>query len=250
MKVHTGNTIHEKKSKSEILFCPKSLQLYHDPETYDNANVHPVDLGDGEFIPIVFMFIYLGTVLAHDCSDKLDVENRIDKAGNAFGALRDCLFSSTRVTYAAKRLVYNLLILSILLYGSESWCLTETLYRQLRNFHARCVRAMCRVTRRHTRTHRISTADLLTRLGLPSIDTYITRRQLRWAGHVSRMEYSRLPRKMLSGWVRSKRPRGSPRFTYGRALQKTLRKAQINIDTWSTLAQDRAQWRNIMNTRV
>ena len=250
MEVHTGNTIHEKKSKSEILFCPKSLQLYHDPETYDNANVHPVDLGDGEFIPIVFMFIYLGTVLAHDCSDKLDVENRIDKAGNAFGALRDCLFSSTRVTYAAKRLVYNLLILSILLYGSESWCLTETLYRQLRNFHARCVRAMCRVTRRHTRTHRISTADLLTRLGLPSIDTYITRRQLRWAGHVSRMEYSRLPRKMLSGWVRSKRPRGSPRFTYGRALQKTLRKAQINIDTWSTLAQDRAQWRNIMNTRV
>lgn len=250
MEVHTGNTLLDKKSKSEILFCPKPLQLYHDPETHDNADVSPVDLGDGEFIPIVSKFVYLGTVLAHDCSDKIDIENRIDKAGNAFGALRDCLFSSTQVTYAAKCLVYRALILSILLYGSESWCLTEALFRQLRNFHARCVRAMCRVTRRHTRTHRISTADLLMRLGLSSVDTYITRHQLRWAGHVSRMDYRRLPRKMLSGWVRSKRPRGAPHFTYGRALRKSLKKAQIDIATWPTTAQDREQWRNILKTLV
>ena len=100
---------------------------------------------------------------------------------------------------------------------------------------------MCRITRRHARLHRISTADLLARLGLPAIDTCITRRQLRWAGHVSRMEYSRLPRKMLSGWVRSKRPRGCPRFTYGRTLQKSLQKARIDSTTWPILAQNRAQ---------
>ena len=58
------------------------------------------------------------------------------------GALRDCLFSSTMVNYVAKRLAYCALILSILLYGSKSWCLTEALFRQLQNFHARYVRAM------------------------------------------------------------------------------------------------------------
>ena len=31
--------------------------------------------------------------------------------------------------------------------------------------------------------------------GLKSIDTYVTQRQLRWAGHVARMSYDRLPRK-------------------------------------------------------
>ena len=250
MEVHAGNTLSKKKSKSEVLFCPKPLQLYQEPETYDNANITPVNLGEGNFIPIVFMFVYLGTILSHDCTDKLDVENRIDKAGSAFGALRDCLFASTRVNYRAKSLAFTTLILSILLYGSESWCLTEALYRQLRNFHARCVRAMCRITRRHARLHRISTADLLARLGLPAIDTCITRRQLRWAGHVSRMEYSRLPRKMLSGWVRSKRPRGCPRFTYGRTLQKSLQKARIDSTTWPILAQNRAQWRAASNMTV
>ena len=248
MEVHTGNLPAERKSKSEVLFCPKPPQLYVDPETYDNANLQPVDLGDGDIIPIVFQFVYLGSILAHDCSDKLDIENRVDKAGNAFGALRDSIFSSTQLTYATKCVAYRTLILSILLYGSESWCLTEALFRQLRNFHARCVRTMCRVTRRHTRSHRISTADLLDRLGLSTIDTYVTRRQLQWAGHVSRMDFVRLPRKMISAWVRSKRPRGAPRFTYGRSLRKALKKARIDTATWATLAQDRGAWKDTIRT--
>ena len=247
MEVHTGNTRTEKDSKSEVLFCPKPLQLYADPETFDNANLDPIDLGEGIFIPIVFMFVYLGSTLSHDCSDKLDVENRIDKAGQAFGALRKNLFTSTQITLKTKRLAYCILILTVLLYGSESWCLTEALYRQLRNFHARCVRTMCRVTRKHTRTHRISTTQLLNRLELPTIDSFITKRQLRWAGHVSRMDYDRLPRKMLSSWVRSKRPRGAPRLTYGRSLRKALKKANVNTQTWSNVAEDRQEWRNIIN---
>ena len=139
------------------------------------------------------------------------------------------------------------MILSILLYGSECWCLTEKLFRQLRNFHARCVRAMCRVNRMHTREHHISTADLLNRLGLATIDTFITRNQLRWAGHLRRMDFSRLPRKMLSCWVRAKRPRGAPRFTYGRALYKALQKAEIERRNWTELAADRAKWRELIS---
>jgi len=42
--------------------------------------------------------------------------------------------------------------------------------QRLRVFHAQCVRGMCRVSRKHTRQHRISTAALEKRLGLDSID--------------------------------------------------------------------------------
>eukprot|EP00966_Prymnesium_polylepis_P311942 7207934-Prymnesium_polylepis.1 len=83
--------------------------------------------------------------------------------------------------------------------------------QRLRVFHAQCVRGMCRVSRKHTRQHRISTATLEKRLGLDSIDIYHSRRQLRWAGHVSRMDYAqRLPRRMLSSWVPHPRTRGAP----------------------------------------
>ena len=72
-------------------------------------------------------------------------------------------------------------MLSIALYGCESWCLPEQLLDRLRVFHAQCVRAMCRVTRWHTWQHHISTQELEQRLGLDDIDTYVKRRQLPWS---------------------------------------------------------------------
>ena len=65
-------------------------------------------------------------------------------------------------------------------------------------------------------------SELAARLVLDTIDTYITRRQLRWAGHVSRMPFHRQPRRMLSAWVPHRRPLGAPRMTYGRSLGKSI----------------------------
>ena len=38
-------------------------------------------------------------------------------------------------------------------------------------------------------------------LRVDAIDFYVARRQLGWAGHVRRMDFDRLPRRMLSSWV-------------------------------------------------
>ena len=81
---------------------------------------------------------YLGCLLTRDCSDDADVQNRIDKAAGAFGSVRIEIFSNQCICFGAKLLLYEGLILAILLYGSESWCLTEKLYNKLRLFHARC----------------------------------------------------------------------------------------------------------------
>ena len=59
--------------------------------------------------------------------------------------------------------------------SSSDWCLTEALLQRLRGFHAQCVRAMCRVTRTHTWRHRLSSEELRVRLGLDSIDYYVSR---------------------------------------------------------------------------
>lgn len=249
MQIHAGMKVDgvvKVVSKTEILYVAAPARLYTDPLRYDNCDLSDIDLstfGEGVFLPVVDHFKYLGTIITRDCSDTADVENRVKVAGNAFGALRKCVFSSTQISLEAKKAVYEGLVLPILLYGAESWCLTERLFNQLRVFHARCVRSMCRVNRHHTWLHHISTAELLKRTKLLSMDAYVSRRQLTWAGHVWRMGWERLPRKMLTCWVREPRPRGCPEFTYGRGLGKALAKINLNRKDWTTVAEDRAIWR-------
>ena len=245
MEIHAGNTT--KMSKSEILFVSAPTSMYEDPVTFDNTDLSNVELGDGVYMPVTSQMRYLGTILSRDGSDDADVAARIVAAGNAFGSLRSCLFSSANVALEAKTMAYTELILSILLYGAESWCLKEELLHQLRRFHARCIRTMCRITMKHTWKHRINASDLLKRLGLLKIDAYIRRRQLRWAGHVARMSMDRLPRKMMSCWVRNKRPRGAPLFTYGRGLYKTMKKENIDKIHWMNIATNREEWRDILS---
>jgi len=98
---------------------------------------------------------------------------------------------------------------------------------------------MCRVTRKHTWDHHITTQELGQRLGIETIDTHVTRRQLRWLGHVSRMGFERNPRRVLSSWVPHPRPPGAPKMTYGRIIRKALKKFHLDLDTWQDLAADR-----------
>ena len=49
----------------------------------------------------------------------------------------------------------------------------------------------------HVRESRMTTAEVQKVIGIASVDTYMMRRRLRWIGHVSRMEWSRVPRKLL-----------------------------------------------------
>ena len=69
---------------------------------------------------------------------------------------------------------------------------------------------------------------------------------MRWAGHVDGMPTTRLPLNMLSSWVRTKRPSGAPRLTYGRTLNKAPRKANFDTNTWHVLAKDKLEWRRLI----
>ena len=232
-EVHAGDLSQpDKPPKTEILFVagPNS----------ENPNLDRITLGDDKFIPITNSFCYLGSQLFGDNSDETDVIYRIKRGSNAFGALKSNIFTNYRISPKVTASVYESLILPIVLYGSETWCLTEKLYDLLRLFHRRCVRTMCRINLLHVRKHRITTESLLTRLGLKSIDCYVTRRQLAWAGHVVRMSFDRLQRKMLSSWVVSKRPRDSPKFTYGWGLMKSLKNTNVAKCSWHDLANDKS----------
>jgi hypothetical protein len=78
-------------------------------------------------------------------------------------------------------------------------------------------------------------------LKIRSIETYVCRRQLQWAGHLARMGPDRLPRRFLSSWC--DRPRHSrPFVSYGATLAAALEFAGVDVETWMEQAQDRGSW--------
>ena len=108
-----------KTSKTELLFVEKP---YHTKLT----NISPIILEEGRFIPVVNKFCCLGSIINRDIRESEDVDNRVKKASQAFGALQIGVFTSKSTSFNVKKAVYTALILSVLLQWAEAWILTET----------------------------------------------------------------------------------------------------------------------------
>ena len=177
MEDHVGHCDQANKpSKTKVLFVSAPPSSYAETITFDDRNLQPINLVNNRFLPVEVKFSYLDTTLNIKCRDNEDVVFRNKKAGNAFGALRKCLFSNPIIFVDAKRAIYEGLVLFIVLYGAESWYLTEKLSSMLGIFPNCCVRSMCRVAVTKCYNFTIINEELLTRLNLREIDDYISKR--------------------------------------------------------------------------
>jgi hypothetical protein len=222
--------------KTEAMYVP------WDVRTYSQADTSNISVANG-FVPFTEQFRYLGSLIHYSLSDELDVDHRISAAGAAFGSL-SCILCARRTSYTRKGQIYQVLVQSILLYGSECWALSAALLRKLISFHSKCVRRMCRVTLVHTQEHRIRTSSLEDRLGIPSIQETIDDLRMRWIGHVARMPVERLPRRFLTSWVRHPRRQGGQQMSTAWCFKDTIRRAGLDPEEWIEFAQDRSAWRS------
>ena len=100
--------------------------------------------------------------------------------------------------------------------------------------------------------YQIPTREIETELGLDSMDKYIIHRppstEMAWTfGHVSRMPFDRLPRRLLSSWLPYERPRGAPEMTFGKTMIKALKTFDIDPKHWPAMAANRTNWRHMIN---
>jgi hypothetical protein len=82
----------------------------------------------------------------------------------------------------------------------------------------------------------------------PNIIRLIKSRRMRWAGQVARMEEKRNPYRILVGKPEGKRPLERPRRRWVDNIKTELREIEWNGMDWIDLAQDREQWRALVNT--
>jgi hypothetical protein len=168
-------------SKTEAMFFPPPRRSYSAADTSRLDVLGGTGNGIG-FIDFTTESKYLGSIAHHSLTSDADVDKRIRSDSAAFGALKNIL-TNKDIDLKVKGSVYVALCLSILLYGSEIWCLREDLFNRLRHFHHRCARTMFRITIAQTIRHRISSASLFKRLSIEPFDAYYNRRLLRWTGH-------------------------------------------------------------------
>jgi hypothetical protein len=183
-------------------------------------------------------FVYLGGRVTEDATSDSDIDRRIGLAtGVACSLIK--LWRSKDISSRTKVRLYKSLVLSVLLYNSETWTMREALNRKLLVFEMSVLRRIMGVTRRD----RCRNEDVRRQLGVNrDVVNEIRHRRLGYFGHVVRMSQSRTPNLLLYGRIRGNRPRGRPYKRWLDGIQEDCKIAGITVREVEYLARDRRLW--------
>ncbi|KAL8601069.1 hypothetical protein ACOMHN_040770 [Nucella lapillus] len=210
---HFGLTISIKKT--EVIFQPSKGST---------ANMPEIKI-DGKVLNNVDSFTYLGSSLSSSNSLDKEISNRIAKASASYGRLHKRVWNERGLKLETKCAVYRAVVLTALLYGCESWTVYRRHVKLLNQFHQRCLQRILNIEW----YHRVSNVKVLLQAQMPSIDALLTQSQLRWSGHLVRMQDSRLSKQLFYGELTGgHRPRGRPKLRYKNTLKKSLQKCDID----------------------
>ena len=157
------------------------------------------------------------------------------------------LLSYSLVSKKLKIKIYRTIILSVVLYGCETWSLILREERRLRVFENRVLRRVFG-PKRDKVTGELHNKELSDLYSLPNIVRVVKSRRMRWAGHVARMGEGRGVDRALVGNPEGKRPLGRPRRRWEDNIKMHLQEVGGACGDWMELAQDRDRWRAFVST--
>lgn len=161
-------------------------------------------------------YLYLGSMLNEQWDNSQEIKIRIEKARAAFIQMSK-LFKSHNLTLEIKLRLLRCYVFSILLYGVESWTLTEATTKRLEAFEMWTYRRMLKISW----TDKISNIRVLQKLNkVKEIMLTVKRRKLEYLGHIMRNETKyKLLKCILQGKVQGKRSVGRRRISWLKNLR-------------------------------
>ena len=131
--------------------------------------------------------------------------------------------------------IFNALIKSSLLYGAETWRLTENNKRRVEATEMDVLRRSSRISRKD----RIRNVTIRQQIGLEeTVIKETEQNQLTWCGHVQRMAEGRLSKITLKWMPKQKEVRGRPKKNWIEGIKKAMNERNLNEGQW----EDRKQW--------
>ena len=158
----------------------------------------------GKKLGTVTNFKYLGAVVSDDGS-KQEILSRIVQATAALTKLKP-IWRGNNISFGSKVKLMRSLVISIFLYASESWTLTEKLEKITQAFKMRCYiyRKLLNFSYKDHVTNEEFRRKIQAAIGeYDELLTLVKKWKLRWFGHVSMS--SGLAKTILQGTVKGKK---------------------------------------------
>ncbi len=166
-----------------------------------------------EVIERVDDFLYLGAKIDENGGTILDVQQRINKARGAFSRLKN-VWSTSNISLHLKIKLFNDCVKSVLLYGCETWFVTDNITQKLQAFVNRCLRNILGIWW----PQKITNQELWEKTGQSKIYVEIKRRKYGWIGHTLRKSQNEICHSVLEWNPQGRRSRGRPKATWRRTV--------------------------------
>ena len=189
---------------------------------------------DGSQLEVVQDFKYLGSWVE---STEADIKIRKAEAWRACNKLKKIWKSN--LSREIKTSLLGSAVESVLLYGSDTWTLTEKLEKQLDGCYTRMLRTALNIHWSQFLTNEQLYGNL------PKISEKIRRRRLMFAGHCRRSEDEMVSKLVLWDPKHGQRKQGRPAMTYVASLTKDT---GLTVEELDNCMQDRGVWRSISSS--
>lgn len=219
-----------KVSRSKTEYLPPK-------ESRNNIRLMEYDGSAYADLPQCTAFKYLGTTIHQDGGCKTEVQLRISRAWDKWRELTGVLCDK-KVPKKLKVLIYKTVIRPVMLYGAETWPLTDYLAERFSVCEMRMLRYCLGISLEEHRTNE----SIREEANVMNILDMMKRRRLQWFGHVCRREREEDIRKVYELRVEGRRSRGRPKHRWKDTIKKDLQSCSLNEED----AQDRIRWRSLI----
>ena len=160
----------------------------------------------------------------------------------AWGALKSVL-SNRGLGIKAKKCLYEGVIVPTALYGAEAWGMRSAKRRKVDVLEMKCLRSLVLVSR----MDRVGNEEARRRAGIKiELASRTDQRVLRWFGHVERMDYYRMARRVLMA-ESGGRVRGRPWLGWMDGVKAALGNRGMTVEAARQCEKDRKEWRALVH---
>jgi len=195
----------------------------------------------GNPIKHVTDFKYLGSMMGSSASD---YKRRKALAWTAFWKLEH-LWRNHSIPISTKVKLFNTTCVTVLIYGCESWVLSEDMENKINAFGTSCYRIMLGIKR----ADRVPNATIYKLTETTPLIERVRTQQLKFLGHILRMpDGEPVKDYALYTPTHGKRKRERPRTLFLKYVQNLLgdTEGMLNISQIKDMAQDRTKWRDLV----